>query len=155
MIRSAALTSQPQASGSGAAPRLAPDASHEKHVVDGSDEIDGIGTAAAPVQRMQRKSLRYNRRAAIDHATSTLALVDRPKRGFSVPLGQCLAGPLREWADDLLAPGQVRGKGLLNPAAMQNLRWRHVDKRKQHATALWNIIMLRAWSECWLKTRQP
>ena len=40
-----------------------------------------------------------------------LALVDRPKRGFSVPLGQWLAGPLRGWAEDLLAPGKLARRG--------------------------------------------
>ena len=84
-----------------------------------------------------------------------LTLVDRPKRGFSVPLGQWLAGPLREWADDLLAPAKLANEGLLNPGAVQKLWRRHLDMREQNATALWNILMLRAWSERWLKARQP
>ncbi len=80
-----------------------------------------------------------------------LTLVDRPKRGFSVPLGQWLAGPLREWAEELLAPAKLANEGLLNADAVQTLWQRHVSKREQNATALWNILMLRAWSERWLK----
>ena len=48
-----------------------------------------------------------------------LTLVDRPKRGFSVPLGQWLSGPLRGWAEDLLAPAKLADEGLLDPAGVQ------------------------------------
>ncbi|MGE8636930.1 MAG: asparagine synthase (glutamine-hydrolyzing), partial [Achromobacter piechaudii] len=39
------------------------------------------------------------------------ALVDRPKRGFAVPLAAWLRGPLREWADALLDPARLRQEG--------------------------------------------
>jgi asparagine synthase (glutamine-hydrolysing) len=80
-----------------------------------------------------------------------LALVDRPKRGFSVPLGQWLSGPLRSWAEDLLSPAKLANEGLLDAGAVQALWQRHLSDAEQNATALWNIIMLRAWSERWLK----
>ena len=68
-----------------------------------------------------------------------------------MPLGQWLAGPLRGWAEDLLAPDKLAQEGLLDARAVRDLWQRHLDKRAQNATALWNILMLRAWSERWLK----
>ena len=79
------------------------------------------------------------------------AAVDRPKRGFSVPLGRWLSGPLRGWAEDLLAPDKLASEGLLDPGAVQRMWQRHLSNHEQNATALWNILMLRAWSERWLK----
>jgi asparagine synthase (glutamine-hydrolysing) len=84
-----------------------------------------------------------------------LSLFDRPKRGFSVPLGQWLSGPLRPWAEELLSPRALANEGLLEPEAVRRLWRRHLSKREQNATALWNILMLRAWSERWLKGRSP
>jgi asparagine synthase (glutamine-hydrolysing) len=79
------------------------------------------------------------------------SLVERPKRGFSVPLGQWLSGPLRGWAEDLLSPEKLKAEGLLNSGMVQNLWRRHLSNAEQNATALWNILMLRAWSERWLQ----
>jgi asparagine synthase (glutamine-hydrolysing) len=79
------------------------------------------------------------------------ALVERPKRGFSVPLAQWLRGPLRGWAEDLLSPAKLANEGLLDVGGVRTLWQRHLSNREQNATGLWNILMLRAWSERWLK----
>ena len=80
-----------------------------------------------------------------------VSLFERPKRGFSVPLGQWLAGPLRDWAEDLLSPTKLANEGLLDSGGVARLWQRHLSGRQQNATALWNVLMLRAWSERWLK----
>src|SRR5207253_8574960 len=50
-------------------------------------------------------------------------LVERPKAGFAVPVGQWLTGPLRPWAEDLLDPGAMRSDGWFDPETVQR-RWR-------------------------------
>jgi asparagine synthase (glutamine-hydrolysing) len=79
------------------------------------------------------------------------AWMDRPKRGFSIPLADWLRGPLRGWASDLLAPPRLKAEGLLDAATVQRLWQSHVDGKENNATGLWNILMIRAWSERWLK----
>lgn len=73
----------------------------------------------------------------------------RPKRGFAVPLDGWLRGPLREWADDLLAEGRLRREGILDPRPIQD-RWRrHLAGEGQHQTALWSALMFQAWHADW------
>ena len=57
------------------------------------------------------------------------AWMDRPKRGFSVPLAQWLRGPLHGWASDLLTPAKLRQEGLFDAAAVELLWQRHCSGR--------------------------
>jgi asparagine synthase (glutamine-hydrolysing) len=72
-------------------------------------------------------------------------LVDRPKRGFSVPLGAWLRGPLREWAQHLLDERRLRDGGLLDAQAVAR-KWRdHLAGRYDWSSHLWSVLMLQAW----------
>jgi len=73
-------------------------------------------------------------------------LVDRPKMGFDPPLDAWLRGPLREWAEDLLAPRGIAAGGL-DPQPVA-IRWReHQAGRRNCGYALWTILMYLAWRD--------
>lgn len=62
------------------------------------------------------------------------ALFQRPKMGFHLPLSTWLRGPLREWAEDLLDPTDIRHEGLLNPDPIR-VKWNeHLSGRRDRAT---------------------
>ncbi len=73
------------------------------------------------------------------------ALIERPKRGFRVPLAAWLRGPLRPWAEDLLDEARLRQDGLLEPAVV-TAAWRaFLRGRGGLQEALWGVLMLQAW----------
>lgn len=74
-------------------------------------------------------------------------LIERPKKGFSVPLAQWLRGPLREWGDALLAPARLREGGLFHVAPIQRKWQEHVSGRRDWSTHLWSVLMVQAWLE--------
>jgi asparagine synthase (glutamine-hydrolysing) len=77
------------------------------------------------------------------------ALLDRPKAGFGVPVGDWLRGPLRAWAADLLAPDRLRAQGLLDET-MVTRTWReHQAGRVDHTYRLWDVVVLQAWLDRW------
>jgi asparagine synthase (glutamine-hydrolysing) len=72
-------------------------------------------------------------------------LVDRPKAGFGVPVGEWIKGPLRPWAEDLLDARRMSQAGWFNPAIVQR-RWRaHLNGRRDSTPAIWAILMFQTW----------
>lgn len=78
------------------------------------------------------------------------ALMERPKQGFGVPVGQWLRGPLRDWAEALLDPARLAEGGLIDPTPVRAAWERHLSGRENRATQLWTVLMFEAWRERWL-----
>jgi asparagine synthase (glutamine-hydrolysing) len=75
-------------------------------------------------------------------------LVERPKMGFSVPIDRWLRGPLRKWAEPLIAPEELEASGL-DPRPVR-VAWGDLqDGRRQTGAALWAVLMFQAWRERW------
>ncbi|WP_114228007.1 MULTISPECIES: asparagine synthase (glutamine-hydrolyzing) [Sphingomonas] len=73
------------------------------------------------------------------------ALIDRPKTGFGIPLGDWLKGPLREWAESLLEPASLNEQSWFETALVRR-RWAdHLAGRRDGAQALWSVLMFQAW----------
>jgi asparagine synthase (glutamine-hydrolysing) len=77
------------------------------------------------------------------------ALVERPKAGFEIPLGAWLRGPLRDWAEGLLAESRLRDAGLLDHEVVRRFWQEHLDGTRNWQFLLWDVLMLEAWRERW------
>jgi asparagine synthase (glutamine-hydrolysing) len=76
-------------------------------------------------------------------------LFERPKKGFGVPIGEWLRGPLRDWAEDLLSYDLLKNQGLLDPEIIQT-RWKdHLSLRRNWECSLWGVLMFQAWYMKW------
>ncbi len=73
------------------------------------------------------------------------SLLERPKRGFSVPLAAWLRGPLRPWADELLSPASIAAGGLLDAGRVQRLWSQHLAGIADNGTRLWTVLSLVAF----------
>jgi asparagine synthase (glutamine-hydrolysing) len=75
-------------------------------------------------------------------------LVERPKQGFGAPIGHWLRGPLKGWAEDLLAPASLAADGLLDPVPIRAMWQQHLSgKNAQYP--LWNVLMYLDWRNRW------
>lgn len=80
-----------------------------------------------------------------------LGLFDRPKHGFSAPVGEWLRGPLRELLRSELSPERVRQFGLLDPAAVTRVLDGFLAGHKgTSAAGLWFLLQLQRWAGRWL-----
>lgn len=76
-------------------------------------------------------------------------LLERPKMGFGIPLGEWLRGPLREWAEGLLAEQRLKQGALLDAATVRHHWHEHVTGKRNWQYLLWDVLMLEAWRERW------
>jgi asparagine synthase (glutamine-hydrolysing) len=76
-------------------------------------------------------------------------LIDRPKMGFGIPLGEWLRGPLRDWAETFLNERRLREASLLDVERVRQY-WRdHLDGRHNWQYLIWDVLMLETWRERW------
>jgi len=76
-------------------------------------------------------------------------LIERPKMGFGIPLGEWLRGPLRDWAETLLNERRLQEAGLLDPGTVQRFWLEHLEGDRNWQYLLWNVLMLEDWRERW------
>jgi asparagine synthase (glutamine-hydrolysing) len=72
-------------------------------------------------------------------------LIERPKAGFAIPVGEWLRGPLREWAEQLLAEPRLVAEGFLDPRPVRESWAQHLSGRFDWTPRLWGVLMFQAW----------
>ncbi|WPD21310.1 MAG: asparagine synthase (glutamine-hydrolyzing) [Candidatus Electrothrix scaldis] len=74
-------------------------------------------------------------------------VIERPKQGFAIPLGQWLREPLRAWAEQLLEPDRIKREGFFSYEIIQQ-KWReHISGKRNWEHSLWSVLMFQAWLE--------
>lgn len=74
-------------------------------------------------------------------------LIERPKAGFSIPLGEWLKGPLKEWAEVLLESSRIEKEGYLNSNYVNQLWVEHLTGKRDGTFKIWSILMFQSWLE--------
>ncbi|MDX2477665.1 MAG: asparagine synthase (glutamine-hydrolyzing) [Gammaproteobacteria bacterium] len=74
-------------------------------------------------------------------------LIERPKQGFGIPLGQWLRGPLREWAENLLDSDRLTREGYLRSEPIRQKWVEHLSGKRNWEHSLWSVLMFQSWLE--------
>ena len=72
-------------------------------------------------------------------------LIDRPKAGFGIPVGEWLRGPLRPWAENLLDQNRLNAENYFYPAPIRKKWAEHLSGQRDHTASLWAVLMFQAW----------
>lgn len=74
-------------------------------------------------------------------------LIERPKMGFGIPVGDWIRGPLKDWAEALLDGSRLKQEGFFD-AEFIRLRWQeHLSGKRNGQSFLWTVLMFQSWLE--------
>jgi asparagine synthase (glutamine-hydrolysing) len=74
------------------------------------------------------------------------AVVERPKRGFGVPLRRWFQEQMIGWARDILCDRRTRQRGWTRPFQVAMLLHQHQSGARDHAKRIWALICLELWA---------
>ncbi|OGI10774.1 MAG: asparagine synthase (glutamine-hydrolyzing) [Candidatus Margulisbacteria bacterium GWF2_35_9] len=74
-------------------------------------------------------------------------LIERPKAGFAIPVGDWLRGPLRQWAESLLNEARIKEEGYFDSNYIQSKWQEHLSGKRNNTSFLWSVLMFQSWLE--------
>jgi asparagine synthase (glutamine-hydrolysing) len=72
-------------------------------------------------------------------------ILDRPKRGFGVPLGRWFRGELAPYVEAMLQTADSRARSYLDPTAIDDYLLEHRVGAADHGLAIWTLLTLEAF----------
>lgn len=78
-------------------------------------------------------------------------IIDRPKKGFGIPVSLWLKNELRDLCSDLLSKNELERHGIFNYSYIENLKNSHFSGMRNSRKELWNLMIFQLWYNNYLK----
>ncbi|RYF90407.1 MAG: asparagine synthase (glutamine-hydrolyzing) [Chitinophagaceae bacterium] len=78
-------------------------------------------------------------------------MMDRPKMGFGIPMGQWLSSDLKHFVDEFLDGAYIEQQGIFENETIQALRNSFYNGKLERAEKLWYVLSFQLWYNRWMK----
>jgi asparagine synthase (glutamine-hydrolysing) len=75
------------------------------------------------------------------------SILNRPKKGFGIPVGHWFRGPLKEQMLSVLSPERIAREGFFDASAVTRLVSDHLEGRRDNRKQLWTLFAFELWHE--------
>ena len=72
-------------------------------------------------------------------------IIDRPKKGFGIPVSLWLKNELKDLCNDLLSKEMIESQGLFDYNYVEQLKQNHFKGRQNNRKELWNLMVFQLW----------
>jgi len=73
------------------------------------------------------------------------SIIQRPKKGFNMPVAHWLNGPLQDLLYQMLSPNELQKHSFFSQNVIDQLLREHRDQKKDHRKLLWTLLMFQLW----------
>jgi asparagine synthase (glutamine-hydrolysing) len=80
------------------------------------------------------------------------SIIERPKMGFRVPVGNWLRNGLRQLPGDVLLDPRTLERGLFREERVRAIVGEHLDGTRDHAHRIWTLLVLELWFRTYVDT---
>ena len=77
-------------------------------------------------------------------------ILQRPKKGFGIPIAEWLKGRLNPLLHEMLSPSRLSEQGLFNSEYVQRLIAEHETGKASHHKELWTLLVFQLWFDNFL-----
>lgn len=99
-----------------------------------------------PELKIKKMTLKYILKKAAEGFLPA-SIIDRPKKGFGMPIAKWIKQDLKELFLDILSERKIRESGLFNPDYVGKLLAEHLQGKKDHRKLLWTLFVFEAWRQ--------
>ncbi len=110
--------------------------------------VDSIQALPAVFKYGRHQTKRLLKRAASGRLPA--AILERPKKGFGIPVARWLRGPLAPLIGSLLDRERLQRQGLFRPEEVARRIQEHQAGTRDHRKPLWTLLMFQLWYDRWL-----
>lgn len=77
-------------------------------------------------------------------------ILNRPKQGFSLPMGRWFRGPLKSYVRDILLSDQALRRGLFKKEGLERIIHENEFGKRNYSYHLWALLMLEHWYRAYI-----
>ncbi len=108
-------------------------------------------TALAPRWKMRGGRQKYILRKLAERVGVPQEVLNRPKRGFSLPLKHWMRHELKDLVQTVLLESRTEQRGYFNPRGVRRMLDEHMCGRRDHSPRLWRLLAFELWHRNFLE----
>ncbi|MDM8529578.1 asparagine synthase (glutamine-hydrolyzing) [Anaerolineales bacterium HSG25] len=100
--------------------------------------------------KLHRLTGKYILKKAMAHAIPS-KIINRPKKGFNMPVAQWLTSELRELTLDMLSESRIEKQELFKYGYVKQLLDQHFSHKRDNRKLLWTLLIFQLWHNKYIK----
>jgi asparagine synthase (glutamine-hydrolysing) len=108
-------------------------------------------TGLAPRWKMRNGSQKFILRKLAERVGIPREVLNRPKQGFSLPLGHWMRNELKDLVRSVLLEPRTLQRGYFKPNGVRLMLEEHFNQRRDHSARLWRLLVFELWHRNFLE----